>query len=109
MYDRSLTLQKVSSLSSAKFKNLLGISKESFLLLNTELEDNIEVLHLIWTLHFLRHYPTEYEAEYEWDVDFKTWRKYVFETIALSEALNTVRIPDRRKPKKKKEFIQKKF
>ena len=43
------------------------------------------------TLHFLRHYPTEYEAAFYWQVDFKTWRKYVFSTaIKLAQNLHEV-------------------
>ena len=91
MEKREETLNKIAGLSSPEFKNLLGISKESFLDVYNEIDTEIDLRHLIWTLHFLRHYPTEYEAAFYWQVDFKTWRKYVFSTaIKLAQNLHEV-------------------
>ena len=40
-----------------------------------------KVIHLLWTLHFLKTYPTEILGSAAWRTDTKTWAKYIRQTI----------------------------
>jgi hypothetical protein len=40
-------------------------------------------IHLVWTLFFLKTYPTVVMAEEWWGVSFKTWKHAIWEVIEL--------------------------
>src|SRR5690349_750786 len=44
-------------------------------------QPNITVVHLLWTLHWLKHYPTVQDGAVRWKCDVKTYKKYVWYTL----------------------------
>jgi hypothetical protein len=42
---------------------------------------NSQLSHLLWTLHFLKTYPTEIIGSAAWGTDTKTWNKHIKNTI----------------------------
>ena len=45
--------------------------------------EKAELKHFLWTLHFLKCYPTECDAAARFGVTEKTWKKRVKETVAI--------------------------
>ena len=70
--------------SPTRFAAAFGVSVQVVVLIVQSLQTaNItpKLIHILWTLHFLKTYPTEILGSAAWNVDSKTWTKYVRQTI----------------------------
>jgi hypothetical protein len=84
-------------LNEENFRALFGVGLQTvlfswILLLKVDGDVEIEPVHLLWTLYFLKQYPISRNVWY-FKVDRKTFKKYVWRVIALLHIhLNTVSI-----------------
>ena len=92
---RDLYRERFGHYSERQFLLLFGISVrfcEALLFLAASSGFALEAVHLLWTLFFLKIYPTEDVASSIWLCDHKTYEKHVLHTLlTLLEVLNTVR------------------
>lgn len=79
----------MESIDQRKVSSLYGVPLDVLLLLWNILlaisiaELPVEFHHLLWALHFMKNYPTEDVGSAFWNVDRKTYRKYVWRVIIL--------------------------
>jgi len=76
--------------SDSRFRSIFGVSVETVVFLwhcILHVEDDIGIhlapIHLLWTLHFLKTYPTTPNGAYFWRVDAKTYRHHIWKFILV--------------------------
>jgi hypothetical protein len=67
------------------FSALYGVHFMTAAILYTLIVEQVpelKVVHMLWFLHWIRHYPTIQDAAVRWQCDTKTFRKYTWIVLA---------------------------
>eukprot|EP01113_Clastostelium_recurvatum_P030712 TRINITY_DN3761_c0_g1_i1.p2 TRINITY_DN3761_c0_g1~~TRINITY_DN3761_c0_g1_i1.p2 ORF type:complete len:137 (+),score=10.26 TRINITY_DN3761_c0_g1_i1:800-1210(+) len=91
--------QRYGRITRRLFASLFGthINTAALLyILSAEHDASIKPLYVLMFLYWINNYPTEDVCADYWDVDVKTWRKYVWAVIAaLFLKLDTIDLDNR--------------
>lgn len=86
---KEIILQIMTTCNIRKLKAHFGVSIDTLLTIWAYIKHNdigCRPTHLLWTLHFLKIYPTELVGASLWRIDKETWSKWIKCTIELLDA-----------------------